>query len=117
MGDVAKIFTTKITDLINQAKKFGDITTQEADLLLDMAEDSPAALSTQTLLSKNEAPNFNYAALHFASKVWRTGDSAEDDVIARAGYMLAQFVMTQELHESDPYWAAKLLREIYNAHE
>lgn len=117
MTDASIHFNFMITNLIAKAKNFGDITQQEADYLVSMAQDSPAAISTKALLSQKGAPDFSYAALHFSTMVWKRGDADEDDVHARAGYMLAQFVLTQELHENDTYWAAKLLREIYNAHD
>ena len=49
--------------------------------------------------------------------IWQSGEAAEDDAEARAGYNLAQFVLSQESPAHDSYWAAKLLREFYAAHE
>ncbi len=49
--------------------------------------------------------------------IWQSGDAAENDVKARAGYTLARFVLSQESPGHDPYWAAKLLREFYDAHK
>lgn len=117
MSEISEIFVARITDVILKAKRHGDITRQEADYLVSMATDSPAATSTRALLSQEGAPDFSYAALHFAAKVWRMGDADENDIDARAGYMLAQYVLTQELHETDAYWAAKLLREVYNSQD
>jgi hypothetical protein len=45
------------------------------------------------------------------------GETAHRDADAQAGYKLAQFVLRKEAPAHDPYWAAKLCRELCNAHE
>ncbi len=110
-------YTLMMTDLIRKAKKRGAITQHEADYLISMAQNSfPAASTTAPVCDKGE-PDFLYAALNFSTMIWQSGDAAENDVKARAGYKLAQFVLSQESPGHDSYWAAKLLREFYDAHE
>ena len=110
-------YTLMITDLIRKAKKRGAITQHEADYLIAMAQNSFPAASTAALVNDKGAPDFLYAALYFSTMIWQLGDAAENDVKARAGYKLAQFVLSQESPGHDSYWAAKLLREFYDAHE
>ena len=105
-----------ITRLILKAKKHGAITHHEADYLSSMAQNSVPAVSTRELVSSKGAPDFLYAALHFSTMIWQSGDAAECDVRARAGYELAQFVLSQESPGYDSFWATKLLRELYDAH-
>ena len=109
-------FTLMITRLIRKARNSGAIAQHEADYLTSMARNSNPAASTTALVSSKGAPDFLYAALHFSTLIWQSGDVADSDVKARAGYMLAQFVLSQESPEHDSYWAAKLLREFYDAH-
>ncbi len=106
-----------ITGLIRKAKKRGAITQHEADYLFSMAQNSFPAASTTALVSNKGAPDFLYAALYFSTMIWQSGEAAENDVKARAGYKLAQFVLSQESPAHDSYWAAKLLREFYDAHK
>ncbi len=110
-------YTLTITNLIRKAKKCGVITQQEADYLISTAQYSLPAELTRALVSTKGAPDFLYAALYFSTMIWQSGDAAESDVKARAGYTLARFVLSQESPEHDPYWAAKLLRELYDAHQ
>jgi hypothetical protein len=110
-------FTLMITVLIRKAKKRGAITQHEADYLISMAQYGLPAASTTALVSNKGAPDFLYAALYFSTMIWQSGDAAENDVNARAGYKLAQFVLSQESAGHDSYWEAKLLREFYEAHE
>jgi hypothetical protein len=110
-------YTLMITDLIRKAKKRGAITQHEADYLISMTQNSFPATSTTELLSDKGAPDFLYAALYFSTMIWQSGDAAENDVKARAGYKLAQFVLSQESPGHNAHWAAKLLREFYDAHE
>jgi hypothetical protein len=105
-----------ITRLILKAKKHGAITQDEADYLRSMAQNSVPADSTRALVSSKGAPDFLYAALHFSTMIWRSGDAAECDARARAGYALSQFVLSQESPGYDSFWATKLLRELYDAH-
>ncbi len=109
--------TLMFTGLIRKAEKCGAITRHEADYLIRMAQDSFPAVSTTALVRNKGAPDFLYAALYFSTMLWQSGEAAEDDVKAGAGYKLAQFVLSQESPAHDSYWAAKLLRELYNAHE
>ncbi len=110
-------YTLMITNLIRKAKKRGAITHQEADFLISTAEHSLPAELTRALVSTKGAPDFLYAALYFSTMIWQSGDAAESDVKARAGYTLARFVLSQESPGHDSYWAAKLLRELYDAHQ
>lgn len=109
-------FTLLINRLIRKARRYRVITQQEADYLGSMAEGGPPAESTRDLLSRKGAPDFLYAALHFSTFIWQTAEAAEDDTRARAGFMLAQFVLSEESPERDSFWATKLLRELYAAH-
>ncbi len=109
-------YTLLITRLIRKARKKGAITKCEADYLISMAQNSLPAASTNALVSSKGAPDFLYASLFFSTMVWQAGDAADNDAYARAGFMLAQFVLSQESPGYDSYWAAKLLREFYDAH-
>jgi hypothetical protein len=82
-----------------------------------MATNSVPAASTTALISEKGAPDFLYAALHFSTMIWQSGEASELDARARAGYKLAKFVLSDQSPAHDSYWAAKLLREFYNAHE
>jgi hypothetical protein len=105
-----------ITRLILKAKKHRVITQHEADYLISMAQNSRPAASTRALVSSKGAPDFLYAALYFSTMIWQSGEAAESDAKARAGYMLAQFVLSQESPGYDSSWATKLLRELCDAH-
>ena len=109
-------FTLLIKRLIRKARRYRVITQQEADYLGSMAEGGPPAESTRDLLCRKGAPDFPYAALHFSTFIWQAAEAAEDDAQARAGFMLAQFVLSEESPERDSFWATKLLRELYDAH-
>ena len=109
-------YTLLITRLILKARKHGVITRHEADYLGSMAQNSVPAASTRALVNSKGAPDFLYAALHFSTMIWQSGDADECDVRARAGYTLAQFVLSQESPGYDSSWATKLLRELYDAH-
>jgi hypothetical protein len=110
-------YTLTISKLIRKARKCGALTQQEADYLISTAQHSLPAELTRALVSTKGAPDFLYAALYFSTMIWQSGEAAENDVKAQAGYKLAQFVLSQELPAHDSYWAAKLLREFYNAHK
>ncbi len=92
------------------------ISRDEADYLRSMAQNSIPASSTRGLVGEKGAPDFQYAALHFSTMIWQAGDAAEDDAKARAGYMLARYVLSQESPGHDIFWASKLLREFYDEH-
>ena len=109
-------YTLMLTRLIPKAKKRGAISQDEADYLRSMTQYSLPAESTRELVGHKGAPDFLYAALHFSTMIWQSGDAAENDVEARAGYMLAQFVLSQESPGHDSFWATKLLREFYDDH-
>ena len=109
-------YTLSITRLIRKAKKKGAIAQHEADYLISMAQNSLPAASTKALVNGKGAPDFLYAALYFSTMIWQLGDAADSDIKARSGYMLAQFVLSQESPGHDSYWSAKLLREFYDAH-
>ncbi len=106
-----KIFTT-----IRKAKRHGAISQHEADYLKAMAAVSGSAASTMALLSAKGAPDFLYAALYFSTLIWQSSEATGRDAEAQAGYKLARFVLTQESPAHEPLWAAKLLRELYDAH-
>ncbi len=110
-------YTLLITSSIRKAKKHGDITQREADYLYAMAKNSVPASSTTALVSQKGAPDFLYAALHFSTMIWQSGEAAGHEAEARAGYKLAQFVLSIESPLHDSYWAARLLRDFYDAHE
>ena len=110
-------YTLMITSSIRKAKEHGAITQYQADYLYAMAKNSFPASSTKALINEKGAPDFLYAALYFATMIWQSGEAAGRDVKARAGYKLAQFVLSQESSAYDSYWAAKLLREFYDAHK
>jgi len=110
-------FTREISSTIRDAEKQGAISQFEADYLHSMVQDSSPAASTMTLVTGKGIPDLLYAALYFSTLVWTLGETAHRDADAQAGYKLAQFVLRKESPEHDPYWAAKLFREFYNAHE
>ena len=109
-------YTLMITGLIRKANRRGAITQHKADYLFSMAQNSFPAASTMALVSNKGAPDFLYAALYFSTMIWQSGDAAESDLRARAGYTLARFVLSQESPGYDSFWATKLLRELYDAH-
>jgi uncharacterized protein YdbL (DUF1318 family) len=106
-----------ISSTIHKAKGQGVISEQEAGYLKAMAATSHSASSTLALISARGAPDFLYAALYFSTSVWQSGEAAGCDAKAKAGYRLAGFVLSQESPAHEAYWAAKLLRELYEAHE
>jgi len=109
-------YTLLITRLIRKARKRNAITSYEADHLNLMVRESFPGDATRILVSNKGAPDFTYAALYFSTLVWQMGDASECDAEARAGYELAQFILSQESPGQDSYWAAKLLRELYDSH-
>ena len=109
-------YTLMLTRLIPKARKRGAISQDEADYLRSMTQYSLPAESTRELVGHKGAPDFLYAALYFSTMIWQSGDAAENYVKARAGYRLAQFVLSQESPGYDSFWATKLLRELYDAH-
>lgn len=110
-------YTREITFTIRDAKRQGAISQREADYLHRMVENSSPASSTLTLVIEKGVPDFLYAALYFSTLIWMSGEADQRDADARAGYKLAQFALRKESPEHDPYWAAKLLQELYDAHE
>jgi hypothetical protein len=110
-------YTREINSAVRDAKRQGVISHFEADYLHSMVENSSPAESTLKLVTEKGMPDFLYAALYFATLVWTSGEAAHRDADAEAGYKLAQFVLRKESPAHDPYWAAKLFRELYNAHE
>ncbi len=110
-------YTWQLGTTIRNAKRHGAITPSEADYLSSMAKDSVPASSTAALINASGAPDFLYAALHFSTMVWQLGESRGHSTEAEAGYKLALYTMSQESAIHDPYWVAKLLRELFEAHE
>ena len=110
-------YTLMIADSIRKARQQRIITQSEAEYLGAMSEDSYPAASTRELIGAQGAPDFLYAALYFSSMIWQSGEAAGRDAEARAGYKFAQFLLSQESSEHDPYWSANLLRDFYEAHE
>ncbi len=110
-------YNWKISGTIRTARRQGAISRQESDYLKSMAKVSDFASSTATLINAKGAPDFLYAALYFSTLLWQSGEGAQCNAKAKAGYKLAQFVLSQESPAHEPYWAAKLLRELYEAHE
>jgi hypothetical protein len=110
-------YTLMIADSIRKARQQRAITQCEAEYLGAMSEDSYPAASTRELIGAQGAPDFLYAALHFSTMIWQSGEAAGRDAKARAGYKFAQFLLSRESSEHDPYWSATLLRDFYEAHE
>ena len=109
-------YTLMIANSIRKARQQRAITQCEADYLIAMSEESYPAASTRELIGAQGAPDFLYAALYFSTMIWQSGEAAGRDMEARAGYKLANFLLSQELSEHDPYWSANLLRDLYEAH-
>jgi hypothetical protein len=109
-------YNWEITRTIRNARRQGAISQHEADYLKAMAAVSGSAASTKALLSAKGAPDFLYAALYFSTLLWQSSEATGRDAEAQAGYKLARFVLTQESPAHEPLWAAKLLRELYDAH-
>jgi hypothetical protein len=129
-------YTREITFTIRDAKRQGAISQCEANYLHRMVENSAPASSTLTLVTEKGVPDFLYAALYFSTLIWMkgvpdflyaalyfstliwmSGEAGQRDADARAGYKLAHFALQKELPAHDPYWAAKLLQELYDSHE
>ena len=110
-------YNWKIDSTLRQAKKEGAISTSEYDYLRAMVEESAPAASTAALINANGVPDFLYAALFFSTLIWQSGEVAGRDDEAQAGHKLATFVLHEESPEHDPYWATKLLRGLYDAHQ
>lgn len=110
-------YTREITFTIRDAKRQGAISQREADYLHRMVENSAPASSTLTLVTEKGVPDFLYAALYFSTLIWMSAEAVQRDADARAGYKLAHFALQKELPAHDPYWAAKLLQELYDSHE
>ena len=117
MSIEATKYNRKIFSTIRRAKMQGAISQYEADYLKAMAAVSGSAASTTDLISAKGAPDFLYAALYFSTSIWQSSEAAKRDAEAQAGYKLAQFVLSQESPAHESCWAAKLLRELYEAHE
>ncbi len=110
-------YNWKITSTIRKAERQGALSRQEAGYLKAMATTSGAASSTAALMNAKGSPDFLYAALYFSTLLWQSGEADGCDVKAKSGYKLARFVLTQESPAHEPFWAAKMLRELYDAHE
>jgi hypothetical protein len=106
-----------IIKLIRQAEKQGTVSRDEVECLNEMVAQSVAASATEALIYAGGAPDSLYAALYFSTGIWQSGEADECDAEAEAGYKLAMFVMDAESPEHDPYWAEKLLRGLYDAHQ
>ena len=110
-------YNWKIDSTIRRAEKLGAISTSEHDYLCAMVEESVPASSTAALINANGVPDYLYAALYFSTLIWQSGKVADRDDEAQAGHKLATFVLHDESPAHDPYWAAKLLRSLYDAHQ
>jgi len=110
-------YNWKISSTIRKAKTQGAISENEAGYLKSMAAASDSASSTTALIGAEGVPDFLYAALYFSTSIWQSREAAGCDDKAKAGYKLARFVLSQELPAHETYWAAKLLRELFDAHE
>jgi len=109
-------YTLMLTRMVLKARQHGAISQDEADYLRSMTQYSLPAESTRELVGSKGAPDFLYAALYFSTMIWQSGDVVECYVKARAGYRLAQFVLSQESPGHDAFWATKLLQELYDGH-
>ncbi len=110
-------YTWEITSTIRDAGSQGAISQCETNYLLNMAENSSPASLTSTLVIEKGVPDFLYAALYFSTLIWVSGEAAGRGADAQAGYKLALFALQKEAPAHDPCWAAKLLKELYDAHE
>lgn len=110
-------YNRKISSTIRKARTQGAISEHEAGYLKAMAATSDSASSTTALIGAEGVPDFLYAALYFSTSIWQSGEAAGCDAEAKAGYKLARFVLSQESAAHESYWATKLLRELYDAHE
>ena len=110
-------YNWKISGAIRTAKRQGALSRQESDYLRSMASASDCASSTATLINAKGSPDFLYAALYCSTLLWQSGEANGEIAEAKAGYKLAQFVLSQESPAHESYWAAKLLQELYDAHE
>ncbi len=110
-------YNWKIDSTIRRAEKQGAISASEHDYLCAMVEESVPASSTAALINANGVPDYLYAALFFSTLVWQSGEVAGRDNEAQVGHKLATFVLHEESPEHDPYWATKLLRGLYDAHQ
>ena len=106
-------YSWKISGAIRTARRQGAISGQESDYLKSKVSASDAASSTAALISARGTPDFLYAALYFSTLLWQSGEAAQCDANAKAGFKLAQFILSQESPAHESYWAAKLLRELY----
>ncbi len=109
-------YTLMIKTSIRNALKSGAISTQEDEYLHSMAKSSDTTTSTVALINDRGAPDFLYAALYFSTNIWALGEAVGRDADACAGYKFAQFLLSQEAPAHQPCWAARLLREFYDAH-
>ncbi len=109
-------YTLTIKTSIRNALKSGAISTHEAEFLNRMAKSSDTTTSTVALINDKGAPDFLYAALYFSTNIWALGEAVGRDADACAGYKFAQFLLSQEAPAHQPCWAARLLREFYDAH-
>ena len=109
-------YTLMIKTSIRNALKSGAISTHEAEYLHSMAKSSDTTTSTVALINDRGAPDFLYAALYFSTNIWALGEAVGRDADACAGYKFAQFLLSQEAPAHQPCWAARLLREFYDAH-
>ena len=109
-------YTLMIKTSIRNALKSGAISTHEAEYLNRMAKSSDTTTSTVALINDRGAPDFLYAALYFSTNIWALGEAVGRDADACAGYKFAQFLLSQEAPAHQPCWAARLLREFYDAH-
>jgi len=109
-------YSWKISSTIRTARRQSVISRQESDYLESKVSASGAASSTAALIGAKGAPDFLYAALYFATLLWQSGDANGKIAEAEAGHKLAQFVLSQETPVHESSWAAKLLRELYDAH-
>ena len=109
-------YMVMIKTSIRSALQSGAISPHEAENLHEMAQCSQATTSTAALINDKGAPDFLYAALHFSTSIWALGEAVGRDADACAGYKFAQYLLLQEAPEHELCWAARLLRELHEAH-
>jgi hypothetical protein len=110
-------FRIRIRNSITAARTRGRLSHVEAKRLYEVAQEGEAASETLELIESGGSPDYLYSALYFATRVWQVGETTGCSIKSQAGYNLARFLLAHEAPHNDRHWAAKLLQELYAAHE